>query len=210
MQGSKERSKQRRTCVGCGETTAPEEMVRLVLGEDGQVVPDLGQTAFGRGAWAHATPACLAKAAPRGLSRSFQREIRTSAEELCDSLRATAERRVISLLLIARRAGRLAVGASATEEQVKAGRARLFIVATDARSAADKPWITDAVREGRALAWSSKEQLGEALGRTEVGVLSVLDDGLSKAVAKAIALAQLARPASGAGKAPRAASTEAR
>src|SRR5512147_2640621 len=102
-----------RTCVGCRRADAPERLVRLVLGSAGRVAPDLAGKAFGRGAWVHPSPACLGKATPRGLSRSFRSEITTSATELWPMLKAAADRRIEGLLGGAHRAGRLAIGATA-------------------------------------------------------------------------------------------------
>ncbi len=184
-----------RTCVGCRRADAPERLVRLVLGAGGRVAPDLAGKAFGRGAWVHPSPACLGKATPRGLSRSFRSEITTSATELCLMLKAAADRRIEGLLGGGNRAGRLAIGATASREAFEAGRARLVLVATDARAAADAAWVYEAVRGGIGLAWGTKAVLGHALGHEEVAVAAVLDEGIAQAVGFAVGVAGLPPPA---------------
>ncbi len=91
---SAERKKQpTRTCVGCRGTNAKHELVRVVLGEDAAVVVDLSGGAFGRGAWLHARPDCIGRAAPRGLSKSFRTTIKTDNAELCAAIAHAAELR---------------------------------------------------------------------------------------------------------------------
>jgi len=184
-----------RTCVGCRRADAPERLVRLVLGSAGRVVPDLAGKAFGRGAWVHPSSACLAKAAPRGLSRSFRSEVTTSATELWLSLRAAADRRIEGLLGAAARAGRLAVGSTAAREAFEAGRARLVLVATDGRAAADAAWVYEAVQRGIGLAWGKKAVLGPALGHEQVAVAAVLDEGIAQVLGFAVGVAALPPPA---------------
>jgi ribosomal protein L7Ae-like RNA K-turn-binding protein len=166
-----------------------------VLGSAGRVVPDLAGKAFGRGAWVHPTPACLGKAAPRGLSRSFRCQVTTSATELWLTFRAAADRRIEGLLGAAERAGRLAVGSSLARDAFEAGHARLVLVATDARAAADAAWVYEAVRRGIGLAWGKKAVLGHALGREEVAVAAVLDEGIAQALSFVVGVAELPPPA---------------
>jgi predicted RNA-binding protein YlxR (DUF448 family)/ribosomal protein L30E len=185
-----------RTCVGCRRVDAPERLIRLVLGPAGRVAPDLAGKAFGRGAWVHPSPGCLSKAAPRGLSRSLRSEITTSVTELWVSLRAAADRRIEGLVGAADRAGRLAVGSTAAREAFEAGRARLVLVATDARAAADAAWVYEAVRSGIGLAWGKKAALGRATRHDDVAVAAVLDDGIAQALAFAVGVAELPAPQS--------------
>jgi ribosomal protein L7Ae-like RNA K-turn-binding protein len=155
----------------------------------------LAGKAFGRGAWVHPSPACLEKAAPRGLSRSFRSEVTTSATELWLSLRAAADRRIEGLLGAADRAGRLAVGSTAAREAFESGRAQLVLVATDARAAADAAWVYEAVRRGLGLAWGKKAALGHALRHEEVAVAAVLDEGIAQVLGFVVGVAGLPPPA---------------
>jgi hypothetical protein len=67
----------------------------------------------------------------------------------------------------------------------------LVIVATDAHAAASGRGVARAVALGRALAASTKTELGAALGRDEVGVVAILDDGFESPLREAAALAEL-------------------
>ena len=56
-----------RTCVGCRESgdRRADDLVRLVLSPDGDIVVDLGGKLPGRGAWVHTRLACLERVAKR-------------------------------------------------------------------------------------------------------------------------------------------------
>lgn len=183
-----------RTCVGCREVTHPGAMLRLVLGPDGEVVPDLARGAFGRGAWVHPKAACLEAGAKRGLSKAFKSGIRTTADELHQSLIAQAERRACALISSAKRAGKIAVGRTEVDSALDSGSVALVVVARDARSAADSPRVLKAIESGVARAFSDKARLGELLGKSEVGVLAVLDQGVGSALSEMLEVMMIPKP----------------
>jgi len=180
-----------RTCAGCREVTDPDGLVRAVLGPDGQVVPDLGGGGFGRGAWVHPRAACLAKALPRGFSKSMKRAVHTSVAEFSGALRAQAERRAYALVGAAFRARKAAAGSTAVRDSFTAGQVKLVLVACDARAAAETPWVEALVTSGRARAFGSKELLGRAIGRPETGVIAILDEGISSALSHTLGVHEL-------------------
>jgi predicted RNA-binding protein YlxR (DUF448 family)/ribosomal protein L30E len=187
-----------RTCIGCRATGSPEELVRLVLGPDGEVVADLGGGAFGRGAWVHPRPECLSAAVPRGLERSLRGKVSGTALAVAAQIRLSAQRRLLALLSSARRSKNAAVGSTAVKEAALSDAARLYIVAIDARASAETPWVERAVAAGLAVAFGTKLELGKALGGLEeVGVVAILDDGLARAIGRAHALANLPEPRPG-------------
>lgn len=189
---TRNRAKVERSCVGCRERDEHERMVRLVVdAESPAVAVDFKGGNFGRGVWVHPRPRCVARAC-KALTRELGSAVEAPA--LHALLVAAAERRAISLLIAARRAGKLAIGSTAVKLAVNDRSARLLVVATDARAAATTPWVQQAVAAGRAIAWSTKDELGEALGRQEAGVIAVLDDGLKEALERALEVVHMAAP----------------
>jgi predicted RNA-binding protein YlxR (DUF448 family) len=180
-----------RTCVGCQTEATASELVRVVLGPDGVLVPDPRGGTFGRGAWLHPRPECLVRAVPRGVARALRAEVKTNAEEFSGLVRQAGMRRLLGLVSAAWRAKKAAIGATAVEEVLGTGRDCLVVVATDAAAAASGYGVTRAVALGRALAASTKADLGGALGRSEVGVLAILDDGFEAPLREAAALSEL-------------------
>jgi predicted RNA-binding protein YlxR (DUF448 family) len=173
-----------RTCVGCGLRDDAAALLRVVVGEgsaDGatrrEVAFDLAGGAFGRGAHLHAQPACIEKA-PRGLARSFRGAIDADGPELGLRLVAACDRRLGGLLLAARRSGVLTIGADATVSALAQG-AALAIVASDAGSIASSTEVGSAVADGRAIAWSTKGELGGLLGERSVAICAVRHAGIA-------------------------------
>ncbi len=185
-----------RSCAACrahgGVSSADGAplLVRWVRDDSGQVAPDLARSAFGRGAWLHATPGCIAKLSS-ALSRSFRAPVTTTPEQGLLLLGAAADKKVRDLLGAARRQRRLELGSVAVEEALERGEARVVVVATDARAAADTTGVRRAVLSGKACAWGNKERLGRICGRSEVGVLAVTEERLATALFGAIALSHL-------------------
>lgn len=197
-----------RTCVGCRAALSPEGMVRLVLGPEGEVVFDLAGGAFGRGAWVHPRPECLAQA-PAGLSRALRSPVRSTALELHRELVAAAARRIRGLVISARRAHKLEAGSTAVELAVADGRAALVLVARDARAAADHAWLVPLVARGAALAYGSKDEFGSWLSRPETALLAVTDRGLGQEIRRMIDWTMLSEPSARANRVRRTVSSEA-
>ncbi len=177
--GPGKRAGSMRTCVGCGATSDAAATVRLVVAE-GEVAFDLAGGAFGRGAHLHPSAECIAKA-PRGLARSFRGDVRASAAELGERLVAACDRRMVGLLLSARRIRALAIGANAVKAALQRGPTGeiLAIVATDAGSVARTVEVEGAARQGRAVAWKTKSELGALLGEEAVAICAVCHAGIA-------------------------------
>jgi hypothetical protein len=151
-------------------------MIRMVV-EEGEVAFDLAGGAFGRGAHVHPTPRCLA-AAPKGLARAFHRPVTISPAELGERLVASCVRRFKGLLLAARGARVLAIGAQAASDALRRG-AALVVVATDAGSVAHSAEVQAAAGAGKALAWMTKTELGILLGEESVAICAVCHEGIA-------------------------------
>jgi predicted RNA-binding protein YlxR (DUF448 family) len=175
-----------RTCVGCGRHDAPDELVRVVLGPAGEVAVDLAGGTFGRGAWVHASPGCIAKAAPRGLSRSFRATLEVSPAALAAAVAKAADRRVEGLLSSALRSRQATFGGDAVSERLASGEVELVVVARDAAAAATLPAVSEAVAKGRAVAWGTKARLGSLAGRADVAVLGIESRKLAEAVKRTV------------------------
>jgi uncharacterized protein len=182
-----------RRCVGCGTgDVASSELIRLVLGPDAEILVDLASRTHGRGAWVHARVECLEKAAPRGLAKSFRASVTTRPAELATRLNEAAVRRLRGLLVSANRAGCLIAGTDAVGRALDDNSVRCVIVAEDARAAAQAARVVQAGAAGKVVAWGTKEELGDVLGRGPTGVVALTDRGFSEAVTRAVSIARLA------------------
>lgn len=198
-----------RTCVGCRSPAEAGELVRLVLGPDGEVAVDLAGGAFGRGAWVHPRPECIDKAAPQGLSRALKTHVRDDGPSVMATFRAAAERRAQGLILAARRSRKLDAGASAVEEAVREQRAALVLVATDARAAAELAFLQPLIANGQALAFGTKATFASWLARPDTALVAITDARIARHAQQAIHWTMLEGPRAPTTGARRTASSEA-
>jgi ribosomal protein L7Ae-like RNA K-turn-binding protein len=167
----------------------------MVDGPDGQILFDLSGGALGRGAWTHPTEACLKRTAKalRGTARSngpgaSALENDVSWSELSSALSDAASRRARGLVSSAYRGGHVALGTDASAAEYAEGRARLVLLASDARAASKESWLEPAVNHGKVVVWSTKAELGALVGRNELAVAVVTNDGLASSLANVLAL----------------------
>ena len=101
----------------------------------------------------------------------------------------TQRDRVLSMLGMAARAGRIESGEFSTEKAVKTGRGRLVIVAEDA-SGNTKKMFTNMCKyyEVPLVIFGTKEELGHWIGKAYRASICILDEGFAKAVLKKINL----------------------
>ena len=183
-----------RTCVGCRASGSPSDLLRLVVGPDGEVVPDLSGGAFGRGAWVHPRPACIADAVRGGLSRGLKTKITADLPVVMQTLRDAAARRTFSLLQAARRAKLAAVGTAAFEDAERDGRVELLVLAADAKASGDLSAVRRLGQQGRVRFFKTKAELGAAFGRDELALVGLLSTDLALEVSRMISVSELEEP----------------
>lgn len=156
-----------RRCIATGETKGPAEMVRFVVGPDGEIVPDLAGELPGRGIWVSARRDCLELAVKRRLfARAARAEVRVDPD-LPLQVERLAARRALDLLGLARRAGLLVAGFEKVRERLQAGRVAVLVQAADA-AADGRARIRSGAGELPVVELFSVAELSLALGRENV------------------------------------------
>jgi uncharacterized protein len=121
-----------RMCVATRTVRPISELIRFVIGPDGEVVPDLKCKLPGRGVWVTGTRTALAEANKRkALARGFRREVRIPAE-LVGKTEKLLENAALDALAMAGKAGLVATGFTKTEAALTAGKAVAVLHAADA------------------------------------------------------------------------------
>ena len=166
-----------RKCILSGVHESRASLIRLVLGPDGQVWPDLAAKLPGRGAWLAPDRAALEQAMAKGrlkgaLARAFK-EPAIVPEDLAERLSAGLERRTFDRLGLEHRAGHLIFGSEKLSEWARSGRLYLLLHAADAAddgtSKLNQAWrsgggdMKDVIRVP-----AGREALSRALGRENV------------------------------------------
>lgn len=175
-----------RTCILTRTTAARGELIRLALGPDGQVAPDVRAKAPGRGAWIGVDRAALETAQAKGklkaaLARAFKTGTVTVPEDLADRIEAALRQATLDRLGLETRAGHLVIGGEKIETALRRGNVSLLIHASDA-GADGSSKLDQALRVGTEGAQrnglvfpADRTILSLALGRQNVVHAAVLD-----------------------------------
>lgn len=161
-----------RMCVATRTVKPVADMIRFVVGPDGEAVPDLKCKLPGRGVWVTATQDALADAIKRkALVRSFKREVRLPAD-LVARTEQMLERAVLDALAMAGKAGLAATGFTKVETALQQDKIVALLHAAEASP--DGVRKLDAARRRSEpgsvtmIDYLTSAQLDLALGRPNV------------------------------------------
>jgi predicted RNA-binding protein YlxR (DUF448 family) len=121
-----------RLCVATRTVRPVEDLIRFVIGPDGEAVPDLKRKLPGRGVWVTATQDALADAVKRKIfARGFKRDVRLPSDFVARTGRLL-ERSALDALAIAGKAGSAIAGFTKVEAALGRGEAIALIHAAEA------------------------------------------------------------------------------
>lgn len=153
-------------------------LIRLALGPDGTVAPDLQAKAPGRGAWIGVTADELATAQAKGkLAGALRRAFKTSEITLLDDLSGRVskglEKAFLDRLGLEARAGNLILGAEKIDAAARSGQVELLLHASDASADGsgkrDQAWRVGMEAEGSGKGGIKlpvdRDTISAALGR---------------------------------------------
>ena len=110
-----------RMCVVTRDVRPIGDLIRFVVGPDGDAVPDVKRNLPGRGLWVTATREAVDQAIRRKLfAKGFKRDVR-SGPELADLTDRLLERAALDALAIAGKAGEVVTGFSKVEAAIQRG-----------------------------------------------------------------------------------------
>jgi predicted RNA-binding protein YlxR (DUF448 family) len=129
--GPRDRERER-LCVATRTVRPVADLIRFVVGPDGQAVADLKQKLPGRGVWVTATHDALDDAIKRkALLRGFKRDVRLPAD-LLSSTERLLEKAMLDALAMAGKAGLVAAGFTKAEKALAHGKAVVLLHAAEA------------------------------------------------------------------------------
>jgi uncharacterized protein len=121
-----------RMCVATRTVKPVADMIRFVVGPDGEAVPDLKCKLPGRGVWVTATQEALADAIKRkAFVRGFKREVRLPADLVARTERLLGQA-VLDALAMAGKAGLVATGFSKVETALQQDKVVALLHAAEA------------------------------------------------------------------------------
>ena len=193
---AREREGSERRCILTGRTAARDELVRLAISPEGDVLPDALARAPGRGAWIGVSRDQLEQALASGkLKGALQRAFKTGPLRIADDLAAQTEnalrRAFLDRLGLEMRAGRLILGSERIAGEARSGHVAALYHASDASEDGsrklDQAWRVGMDAEGSGLSGIrlplDRTALSVALGRDNVVHLALADSGSAERVA---------------------------
>ncbi|MGN6156208.1 MAG: DUF448 domain-containing protein [Sphingomicrobium sp.] len=184
-----------RTCVLTRRKARKEQLIRLALGPDGTVAPDIRARAPGRGAWISVGKADLAEAVASGklkgaLQRAFKTGGVTIPADLADRTEAALRQHALDRLGMEARSGNLVNGSERVETAARSGKVHLLIHAADAgedgNKALDQAWRVGGGGPRGMIFPEGRTILSLALGRENVVHVALIEAAAAARVLHAL------------------------
>ena len=184
-----------RTCVLTRRKGTRSSLIRLALGPDGQVAPDVRARAPGRGAWISVGRAELDEANAKGrlkgaLARAFKSAKLQVPPDLGELTARALRQATLDRLGMEARAGTLINGAERVENAARAGKVHLLIHAADAgedgRRSLDQAWRVGGGGPHGVVFPEERTILSMALGRENVVHVALTDRAAASRVLDAL------------------------
>ena len=188
-----------RKCILTGRHGERDELIRLAISPDGDVLPDPRARAPGRGAWLGVSRAELETAMEKGklkgaLARAFKSAPPRVPDDLPAQIDAGLLRTLTDRLGLEMRSGHLILGSERIAEHARGGVLSALYHASDASDGGtaklDQAWRVGMDREGSGEGGTrlplDRAALSVALGRDNVVHLALADEEAAKRVDQAL------------------------
>jgi predicted RNA-binding protein YlxR (DUF448 family) len=177
-----------RRCILSGDRADPERLIRLAVGPDGDVMPDVRAKAPGRGAWIGVSRAVLEKALGNGkfrgaMARSFKTGDLRVPEDLADRIEQALRQDMLSRLGLEGKGSMLLTGSEKIDVACRKGLVKLLLHAADAAADGNRK-LDQALRVGQEAEGTDlaglvlpvdRDALSMAMGRENVVHIAVTD-----------------------------------
>ncbi len=188
-----------RTCVLSRRTDSRDALIRLALGPDGDVAPDVRARAPGRGAWIGVDRETFEQAQAKGklkaaLARAFKTNDIAIPADLGERIEAALRQSALDRLGLEARAGTLLTGSDKIEVAARRGGVHLLLHAADAGQDGSGK-LDQALRVGQSAEDRGAEALvlpaertilSLALGRQNVVHIALIDRAAATRVRHAL------------------------
>jgi predicted RNA-binding protein YlxR (DUF448 family) len=185
-----------RTCVLTRRKAHKDQLIRLALGPDGSVAPDVRARAPGRGAWISVGHDDLAAAVADGklkgaLKRAFKTGDVAVPGDLADRTAQALRQYALDRLGMEARSGNLINGSERVETAARNGKVHALLHASDAgedgRKALDQAWRVGGGGPRGMIFPEPRTILSLALGRENVVHVALIEPAAAARVTNALA-----------------------
>jgi uncharacterized protein len=177
-----------RKCVLSNVRGERADLIRLALGPDGSVAPDVHAKAPGRGAWIGVNAETLAMAQQKGklagvLRRAFKADNIVLIDDMAGRISVALEKALLDRLGLESRAGFLICGSEKIDAASRSGQVKLLLHASDASpdgaGKRDQAWRVGSDAEGSGKAGIKlpvdRDVISQALGRQNAVHIALID-----------------------------------
>ncbi|MEQ1499217.1 MAG: DUF448 domain-containing protein [Novosphingobium sp.] len=187
-----------RRCILTGEHSSRDDLLRLAISPDGDVLPDALARAPGRGAWIGVSRSDLETALAKGklkgaLARAFKGAALTIPQDLPERIEIALRRAFTDRLGLEMKSGRLLVGSDRIAEHARGGMVAWMAHASDAGEDGSRK-LDQAWRVGRDEEGSGRRGLTLPLDRATLSVALGRDNVVHMALSDRAAAARLEVP----------------
>ena len=181
-----------RRCILSGAHEEQGELIRLALGPDGCVLPDLQARAPGRGAWVSPDRALIREAISKGrmkgaLARAFKGDKADVPADLDERIETGLARLFFDRLGLEMRAGHLIYGTARIESALRSGQAHLLLHANDAAADGSAKLDRLAYDVEHHIVPASRARISMALGRENIVHAALIGRASAERVKAALA-----------------------
>ncbi|SHJ84737.1 hypothetical protein SAMN05444000_11423 [Shimia gijangensis] len=169
-----------RKCIATGEVRPKHELIRMVVGPDDQIFPDILGKLPGRGIWVSADRQAVQKAATKGLFARAAKQPVKVPDDLIEEVDRQLARRVVDLISLARKSGEAVTGYEKVKDWLSKEYAEVLIQASDGSGRGKAKLSTP--HFGHYIGWLTAEELGLAFGRQTVIHGALASGGLTQRV----------------------------
>ena len=184
-----------RKCILSGEHGERNELIRLALSPEGEVLPDVRAKAPGRGAWIGVDRETLETARAKGrlrgaLARAFKGAALSIPEDLGERIESALRQTALDRLGLEARSGTLLTGSERIENAARKGDVHLLLHASDAgedgNRKLDQAWRVGEGRPQGLVIPAERAILSLALGRQNVVHIAIIDRAAAARVEHAL------------------------
>ena len=172
-----------RKCISTGKVLPSAELIRFVRSPEGGVVPDVKHKLPGRGVWVSRCREAVSDAQKRRLfDRGFKAQCRIEGD-LAELTGLRLEDQALGYLALAKKAGLVVQGFEKVDGAIRNGKLAVLIAASDGAEDGRsklKQRLRSCESEAMLIENFTSDQLGLALGRTNVIHAGVAGGGLQR------------------------------
>lgn len=188
-----------RKCILSGDRADPEALIRLAIGPEGQVLPDIRAKAPGRGAWIGVPRAELEQALAKGklkgaLARAFKTGELQIPDTLSDLIEDGLRKALLDRLGLEAKASMVLTGSEKIDVACRKGDVKMLLHASDAAADGNRK-LDQALRVGQEAEGTDlsgivlpvdRHALSMAMGRDNVVHIAVTDSRAASRLRAAI------------------------